>query len=196
MRIEHIRFSRPVVAALVVSMAVSAGANPFLSILSKSVNSSTEYPAFTSFTGGTLANNLTFDCGMWFTPSTGMTVTQLARWVISGNSQRHTLTLWGPTTNVLATVSVNCSGATTGAWLYGTLSSSVALTSGQTYYVTSSETNGGDQWYDYSSTITANATYSSSVSAWELAYYLGGTMAKGGSSGRAYGPVNFKFTIP
>ena len=47
---------------------------------------------------------------------------QLGRWVVSGNSGMHTLTIYDvAAASVIATVVINTSGATPGQYLYGSI---------------------------------------------------------------------------
>src|ERR1700722_11085797 len=80
-----------------------------------------------------------------------LVVNQLARWVVSGNSGTHTVKLVDASTGTDlpgGSVSVNTSGAKAGQYLYASLTAPLTLTSGHQYYLMSSETLGGDQWYD------------------------------------------------
>jgi hypothetical protein len=103
---------------------------------------------FTSTSIYATQNNLAGYVGITFTPTSAATVTQLGRWVVSGNSGTHTLYLIDNTEYgaVLGTVTVNASGAAAGAYLYGTLAPAVILSAGHQYTLVSSETDGGDTW--------------------------------------------------
>jgi hypothetical protein len=112
----------------------------------------------TKQTLGTLRNNFTGGVGYKFTVGASpVTVTQLGRWVVAGNSGAHTLTLVRQPDNApLATVSVTTSGATAGTFKYVALGSPVTLAANTSYYFVSTETNGADRWYDDNSTLATN----------------------------------------
>jgi len=124
---------------------------------------------------GTIRNNYAGSLGFKFTVgSSPMTVSQLGRWVIAGNTGTHTVELVRASDNaVLGSVSVNTAGATPGAFAYTALGTPVALAANTAYYVASSETTGGDQWYDQSTILTHastavinNAAYTSNGTTW------------------------------
>jgi hypothetical protein len=58
---------------------------------------------------------------------------------------------------VTANVTVTVNSASGGNFHYGTLASPVTLNANTDYYILSQETNGGDQWYDDNTTLTASA---------------------------------------
>lgn len=115
-----------------------------------------------------------------------ITVTSLGRWVISGNSQTHTLRLRNSSCADLATVTVNCSGAPTGQYLYGSITPTV-LSASTTYYVFSDENNSGDLWYSLQA-VTTTAV----VSDIEGAFDSGGCTLTAGN-GFSYVPVNLLY---
>lgn len=148
-------------------------------------------PALTSGAGSSLRNDFTGNVGFAFTPARTLTVSSLGRWVVSGNSQTHTLGIWNGSGTLLGSVTVNCSGATAGQYLYATLSSSISLANGTQYYIASAETSGGDQWYDafpvtYTTDLAVNfASYGSGSAA---------PLGNGVSGAYAYVPVNFLYS--
>lgn len=154
----------------------------------------------TSFTGGSVRNDFNCAAGVKITVGgTGVTVTELGRWVVSGNSASHTVYLCtgtaGAPPTVLGSVTVNTSGAPTGAFLYATLSSPIALSPSTTYYILSSELNLGDEWYNANITPTVTGI----TTAFEAAYTTGtiaGNITDTGLTTSFYVPVNFKYTIP
>jgi hypothetical protein len=120
--------------------------------------------------------------------SASKTVTDIGRWVISGNSATHTLKILLASNNSLvASTSVNCSGATAGAYLYGSCTPAT-LAANTAYYLVSDET-GGDSWYD--DCVIANsgiATVNKSV------YSInGGSSWVEDKNGEVYVPPNFKY---
>src|SRR6478736_4104772 len=72
---------------------------------------------------GTTVNYVTGDLGGKFNNVSGTTVviTQLGRWVVSGNTASHTLKIWDSSHGLIDQVSVNTVGAPSGQFLYGTL---------------------------------------------------------------------------
>lgn len=125
---------------------------------------SSDTPLVTGQTLGTLRSNFTGCAGFIFTAQQAMTVTKLGRWVVSGNTGSHTLTLTDVTGTSLGSCSLNTSGQTAGAYAYCTLGSSVSLSNTIQYLMFSQESSGGDQWYDDNTaiTVTSAATVASS----------------------------------
>lgn len=138
---------------------------------------------------GSLRSNYTGQVGFKITMIETVDVTHLGRWRVSGNSQTHTLRIVRASDNsVLGSVSYDASAGTVGAFNYVALGSPVTLSSGQAYYITSEESNGGDQWYDtlpiaYQNVGTVNNSTNSSD----------GTTWAGGVANQTYVPVDFKF---
>lgn len=140
-------------------------------------------------TSVTLAS-LRSDYGGWvgckFTVGgTGITISSLGRWVVSGNSQTHQVNLRNSSGTELAVVTINTSGATAGAFLYEAITP-VALSAGAVYYITSKENSGGDQWYDESTvTATSGVTVNNGC-------YIGTQtgIPQSNQAGKTYVPVN------
>jgi RHS repeat-associated protein len=134
--------------------------------------------------------------GFQFTVAgTALTVTDLGRWVVSGNSGNHEVKLFysdgTPIPN--ASVTVSTAGKPAGQFAYATLTSPVILAAGTTYAVMSREYGGGDWWHDYAGTqITLTAAASGAWSVWAYPtpppYYgdLNG-------AGKSHGPVGLKY---
>jgi hypothetical protein len=149
----------------------------------------------TSF--GSLRNDWSGWVGFQFTVGgTPLTVTELGRWVVSGNSSNHVVKLFysngAPIPN--ATVTVSTAGKPAG-FTYATLATPVALAAGTTYAVMSQEVSGqyADQWYDYYGTsITLSGAASGAWAVWAESNpppYYGAV----GGSGKSYGPVNLRY---
>jgi hypothetical protein len=139
------------------------------------------------------ANSLSGGLGFEFVVgASNITVTELGRWVISGNSGTHTLRLMDSSGNDLGTVSVNTSGATPGQYLYGTLGTPVVLTAGGTYCVMSDETSGGDQAYFDVTSCTTTAAAAMNKYAYRTGY--SGAYSTVGTANYQAGPVNLKYT--
>jgi len=138
--------------------------------------------------------------GLKFRNNSGhdLVITQLGRWVIAGNKQIHTLSLYAPDGTQLASVDVNCSGATPGQFLYGELPAPCIVAPGQIVYVMSSEIHGGtnDEWYHNVNTVLATTTV---VGNEQSAYRRAdGTFrdAGGGNPPLSAGPVTFRYSAP
>src|SRR5438093_342634 len=99
-------------------------------------------PIITAQTINVLRNNFDGSLGFKFTVgASNITVTGLGRWVVSGNSQTHVVRLFdvsGPTQ--LASASINTSGATAGAYKYGSITP-ITLTAAGVYAVLAEEFN-------------------------------------------------------
>lgn len=149
-------------------------------------------------TGQTLVwprNDFTASLGFKFTVgAANVTVTDLGRWVISGNSGMHLLSLCsgtdGGAPTTLGSVTVNASGATIAAYLYGSITP-VTLTAGVSYYIFSDEVNGQDFWYDNNGTLTGSADGTVVGSR----YVFGGSIQAASSGSVGYVPPNFKYHL-
>jgi len=130
----------------------------------------------TGVTAGTAVNshsNFQWDgyVGMKFTTgASGLTVSQLGRYVISGNTQTHDLKLVDAVTATdvpNSVVTVATSGATAGTFVYAALPANVTLQANHTYYLLSHEGNGGsaDTWYSgANTTITTTSAIAGNAS--------------------------------
>jgi hypothetical protein len=140
-----------------------------------------------------LRNNFTGDVGMYLTVgSSPITVESLGRICVAGNSKRHTVRfVSGKTGKDVSggSVTLSMSGCQAGQFVYANLKSPITLAAGSSYYLVSSETSGGDQWYD-AGTLTStpvaaveNAAYSSTGEDW----------IPEDSANWSYGPLNFQY---
>jgi hypothetical protein len=101
---------------------------------------------FLAFHNPLLPNNFTGKVGFKFTSTSAQTITHLGRYKgFDSDSGSHTLYLLDSSHATLASVSISNSGQPMG-WVYGSLTSSVNLSAGGSYYVMSSETSGGDAY--------------------------------------------------
>lgn len=120
--------------------------------------------------------------------ASNLTVISLGRWVVAGNNQTHQITIYdGLANTVIASVTVDCNGATPGQYLYASITP-VTLVAGQSYRIESAEVNGGDQWYDQGIgglVVTPDAAMGSVLSA-----AFNHTNFTGGAND-SYVPVNF-----
>jgi hypothetical protein len=159
-----------------------------------STSIATTYNLYTNYSTTSAINNYSGHVGYTWTNSGANTVTALGRWVISGNSAGHVLTLVKMSDlSTVATVTLNTSGLTPGQFNYTNLASPVTLTDGVRYGIATQESNGGDQWYDASSGTLAVM----SVGTYGQAMY-GATIGTLGtlSFNRPYGPVDLKYQRP
>lgn len=145
-------------------------------------------PFITGQTPGSPRNNFGAPVGFKFTVGgASILVTSLGRWVLSGNSGSHLLEIYRYNTSaVIASVTVNTSGATANAYLYGAITP-VTLNAGESYAIQSTEVNGGDNFCDLTP-ITHDAAFGGSVTA-EYAYI------NAGPGDFSYGPLNFLISV-
>jgi hypothetical protein len=121
-----------------------------------------------------------------------VTVTELGRLFVSGNSGTHVVKLVRASDQVdvpNGAASISMSGGVAAQFKYGALSSPVILAAGAAYYLVSQELQGGDQWHDLGSvTTTSVATCDSG------AYFGSGyPWSVWGGPGQSYVPVDFKY---
>lgn len=144
---------------------------------------------------GLKLNNASDNRGFKFTNTSGtsVTITHLGRWVLPGNNQPHTLSIFdtSPIPVQVAQVVVNCAGATPGQFLYGALPIPYVLQAGAQCYFMSSEIAGGDEWYGNNGTNLAFTNIGSIVSA-----RIDGSAFDGNDQTRSFGPVSFKYSAP
>ena len=92
----------------------------------------------------------------------------------------------------MASATVATSGATSGAFAYVMLSSTVTLAAGGTYYLVSTELNGGDQWYDNNTSVGLSTDASSANSVF---FNAGTYTVPGGTAGKSYVPVDLIYSL-
>ena len=122
-----------------------------------------------------------------------LVVTGLGRISVAGNTQSHMVKLVDATTGAdvpNGSTSVTPSTATPGTMAYAALPETVTLNANQTYYLVTQETFGGDQWYDYNSTVQTGAV----ASVTSAVYGTGAPYTPIGSSGQSYGPVDLIYS--
>ena len=124
----------------------------------------------TEVTLGTGRNNFSgWVGGSITTASGGMQVTELGRYVVAGNTETHIVKLVNASTGQDVTggsVTVNLAGGQAGTFAYSQLSSPVTLSPNTAYYLVSQEVQGGDQWYDFNTTIQTTGVASETTSVW------------------------------
>lgn len=110
-----------------------------------------EREMFTEVTlSATKRSNFTSHLGTMFTVGNkDIYVTELGRIFVAGNSQPHLLRIIDAATKATVPGStITVQGGTDGKFTYGKLATPIKLTAGKTYYIVSSETEGGDVWYE------------------------------------------------
>lgn len=149
----------------------------------------------TSFTPGGSRNDFPGSVGMKITVGAkSLNVAALGRWVLSGNSQTHTVKLVAVSSGLDlpgGSVTIATAGKPAGAFAYANLAAPVTLSAGQSYYLVSSETAGGDLWYDDSSVVTSTAAASVTASV----YNPGSGYVPNQGAGHAYVPVDFTYVV-
>jgi len=117
-----------------------------------------------------------------------VTISQLGRWVVPGNSQTHTVKLVNAAGVDVAggAVSLNLSGAPQGIYSYAPLTAPIILAANTSYYLLTQEFAGGDQWYDYGAVSANGAAVVNGA-----AYQSNGSYYVTKQSGTGYGTPNF-----
>ncbi|MEA5457078.1 glycoside hydrolase [Sinomonas sp. JGH33] len=128
-------------------------------------------PFLKTVTNGTARNNFDGSVGMQFTTgSAGLVVSALGRMHVSGNAKTHNLSLYKTDGTLVAGATVDTAVANVDAQglQYAALAQPVALAANTTYYLVSSESNGGDQWYDgNTATLTGGSTINPVYVTWD-----------------------------
>lgn len=150
-------------------------------------------PFITGQAVGTLRNDYGNYVGFQFRASQNSHITAIGRWIVSGNSQSHTLMVTDASCTTLGSVTLNTSGQTAGQYAYVALSSPLAITAGSSYNVLSLEIMSGDQWYNNDTTVTANAAEGTVT---QDEYVFSGSCSSANDANTSYGPVNFQFSTP
>ena len=150
----------------------------------------------TEVTLGTGRNNFSgWVGGSITTASGGMQVTELGRYVVAGNTETHIVKLVNASTGQDVTggsVTVNLAGGQAGTFAYSQLSSPVTLSPNTAYYLVSQEVQGGDQWYDFNTTIQTTGVASETTSVWSPD---GVTYNLIGPSNQMYVPLNLIYAL-
>jgi hypothetical protein len=146
----------------------------------------------TGETLGTLQNGHVGGVGYEFTVgSSPITVYSLGRWVATGNTGTHSVSLVQVSNGAtVGTVTVNTSGAPAGAFTYTSLGTPVTLAANTAYYLLSQEASPGDQWYDGT---TALSTTGAAVITNAEDSASGGRYATENIGSYGWGPVDFTY---
>lgn len=173
-----------------------SGASWVFSSQSGLVQNAPRTTAVTTATLGSAVTNLSGWAGHKFTVgATPLSVYELGRYVLSGNSGSHQLRIARASDGREVTyANINTSGATAGSFVYAKCVP-VTLEANTTYYLLSEETSGADSVGDANSSITtdgaytviqpATATYNSSTRLYSFTDVAG--------AGKSYGPVSLRY---
>ncbi len=148
----------------------------------------------TSDMTGTIRNNFTGQAGMEFTTGASpVTVTALGRAYLPGDTQPHSVSLYRASDGtVLASASVPA-GTTAQpdplGFTYQTLSTPVTLPAHTTYVLVTSETSGGDPFFDADTTVGLATGIIAIGPAWRSGT-TGAFTVYTSSAGHSYGPVS------
>ncbi len=143
---------------------------------------------------GNTINYMTGEMGGTYRNISGATatITQLGRWVVSGNNQTHALKIYNSSTHALIdSVTVNCSGAPAGAFLYGTLSSPVNVASGASVDIMSVEAG-----VDLFCGPNLQSATQADIGTLNPITLISGVWNPTDNATRSYGPVGFKYSAP
>jgi hypothetical protein len=112
---------------------------------------------------------------------------------VNGNAATHELRLVNALSKAVVAAAVwDPAGGVHGTFRYARLGAPVVLTANTEYYLASREVSGGDRWYN----ATTSVTTSSAASVPGTAYSLDGvTWTQGSVAGRAFGPVDLRYSI-
>ena len=148
----------------------------------------------TSDITGSDRSNFTGQAGMEFTTGASpVTVTALGRGYLPADTQPHTLSLYQAGTGALvasATVATGTAADPDGlGFTYQGLSSPVTLAANTSYILASSETSGGDPFFDADTTVHLASGFTANGPAWRSGT-SGAFTVYTSDPGQAYGPVS------
>jgi hypothetical protein len=141
---------------------------------------------------GTLRTNFSGWAGMAITVgSSPITVSSLGRMVTAGNNANHVVKLVSVAGGDIAggSATIVTAGAAPGSFAYAALASPVVLNANTTYYLVSQETDGGDAWYHWDTTVQTASVATVSNAVWAYT----NSFSTIGGAGHSYIPVDFKF---
>jgi len=126
-----------------------------------------------------------------------ITITHVGRWIFSGNSGTHLITVYGDYGEFLGSATVDCSG-TPGTWAWAALSVPAQVSVGYRAWIFSTEGN-GDQWSNPFGGTGYSAT-DSDIGYFQTARNIGTPEVpigqEDGGLFMSYGPVNFRYSSP
>jgi hypothetical protein len=142
-----------------------------------------------------LRNNFNGWLGMTFTTGPSpVTVREVARWVLSGNTGSHTVKIVDAVTSLDvpgASAVINTAGLPVG-FAYAPLAQPVTLQANRSYYLVSEEVSGGDQWYEGNNTLV----HATTVATVDQSVYSsnGTTYTTSYAANNSYIPVSFRYS--
>jgi RHS repeat-associated protein len=140
-------------------------------------------------------NNFTGWVGLRFTVGdTAMVVTSLGRWVISGSGDTHVVKLVGSDGIDVSGGAVTVDSSSISdqdVFLYAALPQPITLAAHSTYYLMSSETSGGDEFYDLGNTYATTGAASGAGAAWTFGGQTYNVLSSGSVN---YGPLDLQYT--
>jgi hypothetical protein len=151
-------------------------------------------PFITAYAGSKVRNDYSGWVGTQLTVgSSSLTVTSVGRACLAGNSSTHTVKFVNVSTGQDVSggsASVSMAGCTAGHSVYATLLTPISLQAGLSYYLVSSEVQGGDTWYDLGAvSTTSDASVPNSV------FSYSGSWISFGSANTSFVPPNFEYTV-
>lgn len=147
-------------------------------------------PFILTETLGSLRSDFTGCVGYKFTVgASDIIVDQLGRRKVAGNSQTHTIRIMDASTSIVS-ASVDMSTGSAGSYVYTSITPTTLLAN-TVYYIFSSETSGGDQWYDSDGTIDSTAAFATQGGAYYQNTCNSVERNAGPGSPQAYGRPNF-----
>ena len=151
-------------------------------------------PIISATTFGTTQNNTDEWVGCEF--STGadrLTIYELGRWVSAGNVGKHEIRILRVSDKALvATATVNTSGATPGGYVYANCVP-IALEANTTYLLLSKEVDGGDA-FGNTSTVVATVPGITINRPVRASYSSTWTVTNETGAGHSYGPLSIRFS--
>lgn len=130
--------------------------------------------------------------------SSPITIVSVARWVVSGNVQAHTVGIYNIDGTPLATVSINTSLGTPGTFEYVALTTPITLAPGQQCVIATQEFSTGDLVYDRlncSITTTVDAVLGQTAFVADGGSGPAGPFNFAGAPPQAFGPTDFKYHL-
>jgi O-glycosyl hydrolase len=148
----------------------------------------------TSDTTATIRGNFTGQAGLEFTTGASpVTVTALGRADLPGDTQPHTVSLYQAGSGALVASAQVQTGAAADpdplGFSYQDLASPVTLAAGTSYVLVSSETSGGDPFFDADTVVGLASGFTDEGPAWRSGS-SGAFTVYASNPGRSYGPVS------
>jgi hypothetical protein len=120
-----------------------------------------------------------------------VTISELGRWKLSGNSQVNTVKIVQENNVNLpgALVTVTMANGPVGTFVYTALPAPVTLEANKAYYLVTSVTDQGDTWYDWNQPVSSTGGVSIVSTVWAPP---GGGYSRYGAGSSSYGQVGLK----